>query len=259
MWVCVFGRALSRISNVAPRLCLLPCMCLSLYMHPRSPPCAHAVAATLPPARTLVPCTCPAPAPPRFRLVSAPPLFRSCPVPLTFNHPSSHHTPCCPAAVPFPFPPFLAPFPFPITTHLIHTHTLERYLRPLTASEKLVGFYSTGPKIRGADLLVDELFRRYHANPVFVIIDVRADVEGMPVQAYHSVEEVRENGKETVREFKHITSEIGAYEAEEVGVETLLRDINDPSVSSLAAQVRHKISSLKGLAQRLEEIQVREK
>ena len=38
----------------------------------------------------------------------------------------------------------------------------------------------------------------------------------------------------------------GALEAEEVGVEHLLRDINDPSVSSLANQVRHLVQTMKG-------------
>lgn len=47
---------------------------------------------------------------------------------------------------------------------------------------------------------------------------------------------------------------MGAYEAEEVGVEHLLRDINDPSVSSLAGQVKHKMTALAGLKERLEEM-----
>jgi len=38
-----------------------------------------------------------------------------------------------------------------------------------------------------------------------------------------------------------VSSEVGAYEAEEVGVEHLLRDINDPTVSSLASRVKHKV------------------
>jgi len=45
----------------------------------------------------------------------------------------------------------------------------------------------------------------------------------------------------TKRTFRHVSSEVGAYEAEEVGVEHLLRDINDPTVSSLASRVKHKV------------------
>jgi 26S proteasome regulatory subunit N8 len=125
-----------------------------------------------------------------------------------------------------------------------------------TAKERIVGFYSTGPKIRKADLDIDELFRRYCPNPVFVICDVRANVEGLPTTAYGSIEEVEEDGKAIKRTFKHIKSTIGAYEAEEVGVEHLLRDINDPSVSSLAGQVKHKMTALAGLKERLEEMKV---
>ncbi|GAB5036269.1 26s proteasome non-atpase regulatory subunit 7 [Nannochloropsis oceanica] len=40
-----------------------------------------------------------------------------------------------------------------------------------------------------------------------------------------------------------------------VGVEHLLRDINDPSVSTLANQVKHKLVALSGLRERLEEMQ----
>jgi len=46
-----------------------------------------------------------------------------------------------------------------------------------------------------------------------------------------------QEGKEIQRTFEHVPSSVGALEAEEVGVEHLLRDINDPSVSTLANQV----------------------
>ena len=49
-------------------------------------------------------------------------------------------------------------------------------------------------------------------------------------------------------------SEVGAYEAEEVGVEHLLRDVNDPSVSTLAGEARHKLGGLRGLTARLGEV-----
>ncbi|CCI39919.1 unnamed protein product [Albugo candida] len=126
--------------------------------------------------------------------------------------------------------------------------------RKINAKEYVVGFYSTGPRIRKADLEIDELIRRFCANPVLVICDVRPDVEGFPTTAYGSIEEVEEDGKAIKRTFKHIKSTIGAYEAEEVGVEHLLRDINDPSVSSLADQVKHKMTALMGLRERLEEM-----
>ena len=124
----------------------------------------------------------------------------------------------------------------------------------MLAKERIVGYYSTGPQIRSADLRIDELFRRYTTYPVLVIIDIRSDVEELPVKSYYSEEVVKEDGKAIIRTFKHIASEVGAYEAEEVGVEHLLRDINDPSLSTLSEQVRHKVQSLRGLKERLEQM-----
>lgn len=132
--------------------------------------------------------------------------------------------------------------------------SMYQMFKKINAKERIVGFYSTGPKIRKADLDIDALFRRYCANPVLVICDVRPNVEGLPTTAYGSIEEVEEDGKAIKRTFKHIKSTVGAYEAEEVGVEHLLRDINDPSVSSLAGQVKHKMTALNGLKERLEEM-----
>jgi len=125
--------------------------------------------------------------------------------------------------------------------------------RKVAARERVVGFYSTGPRIRPCDLALDALVRKYCADPVFVIVDVRRDVEGLPTQAYMSADAVVE-GRETVRTFHHLPSEVGAYEAEEVGVEHMLRDINSASVSSLGADVRAKVGGLKGLLARLGEI-----
>ena len=124
---------------------------------------------------------------------------------------------------------------------------MENMFRKVDARERIVGFYSTGPKVRSNDLKINELFRKYVAHPVFVIIDVRTDFEGVPIKAYTAVEALQEDGKETRLEFRHVPSVIGATQSEEVGVEHLLRDINDPSVSTLAATIKHKVGALRGL------------
>ena len=125
--------------------------------------------------------------------------------------------------------------------------------RKVNAKERIVGFYSTGPKIKGNDIDIESMFRKYTSRPVFVVIDVRPDSEGLPTQAYYSVEAV-DDAKETKRTFHHVESKVGAYEAEEVGVEQLLRDINDPTVTTLASRVKHKMAGLKGLKSRLEQM-----
>jgi len=124
-------------------------------------------------------------------------------------------------------------------------------------NERIVGFYSTGPKLRANDLALDyEIRTRYSAKnatpPVLTIIDVRPEAEGIPVQSYFSLEQVENEA--TTRTFRHVTSEVGAYEAEEVGVEHLLRDINDPTVSSLASRVKHKLTGLAGLEANLQDM-----
>jgi len=133
---------------------------------------------------------------------------------------------------------------------------MAEMFRRVNAHEKIVGFYSTGPAIRPVDLQIAAMFQKYVKDPVFAIIDIRAEreEEGLPVKAYSIVEEVSPEGKQTTRTFQHMSSEVGAFEAEEVGVEHLLRDINDPSVSSLAGMIRHKITGLNGLKMHLFEM-----
>ena len=87
-----------------------------------------------------------------------------------------------------------------------------------TVKERIVGFYSTGPEIRPADIAIAQMFLKYRSKAIFTIIDIRAEreEEGLPVKAYKMVETVPEDGEEIVLTFKHIPSEVGAYEAEEV-------------------------------------------
>ena len=168
---------------------------------------------------------------------------------------------------------------------LDHSYHEEMYkmCRKVNVREKLVGWYTTGPKIRAGDLQarvppsarsarsgpgsrgsdshpnardrsqIDRLVRRYTSKPVMVIIDVQPKKLGIPTEAYFAVEEVIE-GQQLQWTFKHVASEIGATEAEEVGVEHLLRDVKDMTISTLSNQITQKLSSLQGLASRLQEV-----
>jgi len=131
--------------------------------------------------------------------------------------------------------------------------TMWGMMRKVNANEKILGWYSTGPKIRPADLDIHELFRRYNNNPIFVIIDVNPTEVGIPTKAYISKEEVTEENKVENR-FQHIPSIIGALEAEEVGVEHLLRDVKDTNISTLANRINDKLVSLKSLIARLQDM-----
>ncbi|KAI8893616.1 maintenance of mitochondrial structure and function-domain-containing protein [Globomyces pollinis-pini] len=126
--------------------------------------------------------------------------------------------------------------------------------RKVNAKEKMVGWYHSGPKLRSSDLQINELFKQYNANPVLVVIDVKLTELGLPTNAYYAVEEIHDDGTATTRTFNHIASVIEAEEAEEIGVEHLLRDIKDTSIGSLSTQIVSQLSSLKGLHKHLLEI-----
>lgn len=134
--------------------------------------------------------------------------------------------------------------------------------RKISAKERVVGFYSSGPQIRQNDLRIYEIVKRYLPQktitpPVFCIIDIRPDRQSLPTTAYKVVEEVStKDGQRQVKlSFAHVPSQMGAMEAEEVGVEHLLRDINDPTVSTVASLIQGKISGLATLTEKLIECQ----
>lgn len=62
------------------------------------------------------------------------------------------------------------------------------------ARERVVGWYSTGPKIKPNDLAIHEVFRNYtpSGHPVYVIVEVQPKDLGIPTKAYVTVEEVSE-------------------------------------------------------------------
>lgn len=138
--------------------------------------------------------------------------------------------------------------------HNYHESMFSMFKR-INAKEHVVGWYSTGPKLRENDLDVHALFHDYVQNPVLVIIDVQPKELGLPTKAYCAVEEVKENAtQKSQKVFVHVPSEIAAHEVEEIGVEHLLRDVKDTTISTLATEVTAKLAALKGLDARLRDI-----
>ena len=105
---------------------------------------------------------------------------------------------------------------------------------------------------------MNEVIKRYTPRPVMVIVDVRPDAErgeaGIPTDAYFAIEEIKDDGTATQQTFVHVPSAIEAEEAEEIGVEHLLRDIKTLSVGTLSSRVSDQLGSLRGLETRLREI-----
>lgn len=128
--------------------------------------------------------------------------------------------------------------------------------KKVNSREKIVGWYHTGPKLHQNDIAINDLVRKYSGpNSVLVIIDAKLTQEsGLPTKAYYAVEEVHDDGTPTSKTFEHVASEIGAEEAEEVGVEHLLRDIKDTTLGSLSQRITNQLSGLHGLSEQLSEI-----
>eukprot|EP01026_Neomeris_dumetosa_P019855 TRINITY_DN1800_c0_g2_i2.p1 TRINITY_DN1800_c0_g2~~TRINITY_DN1800_c0_g2_i2.p1 ORF type:complete len:323 (+),score=54.22 TRINITY_DN1800_c0_g2_i2:58-1026(+) len=128
-------------------------------------------------------------------------------------------------------------------------------LKKVNAREKIVGWYHTGPRLRESDLDINELMAKFVPNPVLVICEVTPKELGLPIHAYCSVDEIKEDGTEKAKKvFTNLLTEVGRTEAEEIGIEHLLRDVKDATVGTLSTQISAKLLALKGLASRLRDI-----
>ena len=56
----------------------------------------------------------------------------------------------------------------------------------------MVGWYHTGPQLRVSDQEINDVFKRYMARPVMVIVDTRQSTVGIPTEAYFAVEEIKD-------------------------------------------------------------------
>ena len=139
--------------------------------------------------------------------------------------------------------------------HIYSEDMLEMFQK-INHKEKIVGWYSSGPKIRPHDIEINEVFRKYFENPVFVIIDVKEDNEslGIPTESYTMKEEVDKDGQ-LIKTFFKLNTTIEASLPEEIGVEFMLRDINDTNrEGNITKLANDKVMSFKALIKRLNEI-----
>ncbi|OII74830.1 26s proteasome regulatory inactive JAB domain-containing protein [Cryptosporidium ubiquitum] len=146
----------------------------------------------------------------------------------------------------------------PMVWYIDHNYHEQMYLmfKKINTKEKIIGWYSTGPKTKVVDIDIHELFRRYCADPLYLIADVTAnDFEYLsnPISAYFSMDDPNSILR---KKFVHNPCTIGAFEAEEVGVEHLLRDLKNTSTSSLVSQISDTINSCKILISKLQESKI---
>ncbi|KIM86427.1 hypothetical protein PILCRDRAFT_816388 [Piloderma croceum F 1598] len=136
-----------------------------------------------------------------------------------------------------------------------YIESMFEMFKKVNARERMIGWYHSGPKLRASDQEINDLFKRFMSRPVMVIVDVRPHTVGIPTDAYFGVEEIKDDGTETRKTFLHVPSAIEAEEAEEIGVEHLLRDIKDSTTTTLATRVSEQLASLRGLQSRLSDVQ----
>lgn len=137
-----------------------------------------------------------------------------------------------------------------------YLESMSAMFKKVNAKERILGFYSTGPRLREADLDISDLLSNYAEAPLLLICEVQPKEMGLPTTAYYPKEEIREDGtQKSQKVFVNVPTEVGATEAEEIGVEHLLRDVKDSTVSNLTSEVSHMASGLRALKSRLTEVQ----
>uniref|UniRef100_A0A1I8GVE4 MPN domain-containing protein n=2 Tax=Macrostomum lignano TaxID=282301 RepID=A0A1I8GVE4_9PLAT len=136
-----------------------------------------------------------------------------------------------------------------------YLETMFGMFKKVNAKERIVGWYHSGPRLCQNDIGINELIGKFcvSGSPVLVIVSIK-ETEGLPTEAYTAIEEVHDDGRPPSKTWNHLASEIGAEEAEEVGVEHLLRDIKDSTVGTLSQRIGSQRSGLRGFHAQLKEI-----
>lgn len=132
--------------------------------------------------------------------------------------------------------------------------TMFNMFRKVNAKERIVGWYHTGPELHHSDTEINDIFKKYTPNSVLCVVETTTNDWSLPTRAYYCVEEVNDDGKPSARTFNHLSVEIGAEEAEEVGVEHLCRDVFNNTQGTLSQRIAGQIKGLKGFGQKLEQI-----
>jgi len=119
---------------------------------------------------------------------------------------------------------------------------------------RVVGWYSSGPKICRNDLAIHSVIKNFCPSPVYCIIEVDPKQEGIPASSYTVEERLEDDASAPRQSFTNVRTSLTTIESEEIGVEQLLRDLTDSTVSTLHTRIQDKEQSLKVLASKLIEI-----
>lgn len=135
-------------------------------------------------------------------------------------------------------------------TYAEEMYLMHRRVFPLT---RIVGWYSSGPTIQPNDMLLHLLIAdKFCPNPVYCVVNTDQNNKGVPVMAYTTVQ-ARLGSK--LLEFRNIPTHLGSEEVEEIGIEHLLRDVKDSTITNLSTQIRERELSLHHLNRILSQIE----
>lgn len=125
--------------------------------------------------------------------------------------------------------------------------TMANMFKKINIKERVLGWYVTGTTFKEHDIDINELFAQYTEHPVLIVCDVKSKLSNdLPMKAFYSVRNISKEGL-IFRNFRNISCSVSVFEAEEVGVEHLVREIKDLNMDSLKSKLGDKLASLRSL------------
>ena len=125
--------------------------------------------------------------------------------------------------------------------------------KKINAKERIVGWYHTGSQLQENDLQIHQLFKEYCKDPVLFVLPYEQNIERKSNFSEGSLNGFVE-GLEEEKKFIPLSVTVDAEEAEEIGVEHLIRDIKDPSQGNLSMSIYGKVVALRELEMQLNSI-----
>jgi len=125
----------------------------------------------------------------------------------------------------------------------------------VNASETILGWYHSGGELKANDITIHQSFQQYCRNPLLLVVNVTATSHELPVKAYLSQKSIAVHTTEEIETFTNLDVILVASPPEEVGVEHVLRDVQDMEhVPTLTMELQQKKTGLGILTERLTQI-----
>ena len=125
--------------------------------------------------------------------------------------------------------------------------------KKVNAKERIVGWYHSGSKLEETDLEIHQVFKQYCKDPVLFVLPYEQKTAVSGKFAYGSLNGYVESG-ENDKKFIPVLVSVESEEAEEIGVEHLIRDIKDPSQGDLSMDIEGKVVAMRELQTHLNSI-----